>query len=286
VNFADIELARAWADLYRRRGLKPLPSRPDAKRPCCTFRELWEAPLPEDLLDRHPTTNLQVMTGRKQTTASWGLIVIDLDGPDAPGVLSTWGALPRTWVSRSGDNGSHLWLRVSRLGPPLPKGFLWRGEGKHSGIERLGDRSLAMAPPSIHPKTGNRYRWLAGQSPRELPLPAFAPAWLLARPLVATDNQPARRGPSCREVLEHLPHKAELAKSWGLRLASSRPNAGGWLYCHALDREDRHPSAAFNVHTGRYVDFGTGLRLGLVDLGIALGRFRDASEAISHLKGY
>lgn len=286
----DVALAARWAAFYASRGLKPLPSKVDdpegRKRPLCRFAEWWETPLPEGLFERHPTSNIQVMTGRRQTLADWGLLVVDLDGPEAPRVFRGWGRLPRTWVSISGSGGSHLWFAVPRSGPALPKGFLWRGEGKHSGVERLGDRALVTAPPSIHPRTGARYRWASrGESPWGLAIPSPAPAWLLARPLVAQDNRPAPRGPSYRELLDALPHKADLARSWGLRLASARPNAGGWVYCHAIDREDRTPSAALNVETGRYVDFGTGLRLSFVDLGIALGRYSDHRQAIQDLKG-
>ena len=36
------------------------------------------------------------------------------------------------------------------------------------------------------------------------------------------------------------------------------PNSDGWIPCHAFDREDKNPSAAINVQTGRYVDHGHG----------------------------
>jgi hypothetical protein len=48
--------------------------------------------------------------------------------------------------------------------------------------------------------------------------------------------------------------------SWGIRLAGSPANPGGWIACHAYDRADTHPSACFNVgvgeHRGRYKDSG------------------------------
>ena len=209
---ADVALCASMAAFYRSRGYQPLPSRTDAKRPMVRFREWWETAAPADLFDRHPTSNVQIMTGRH-----WRLLVIDLDGPEA---RERWGALgstPRTWVTHSGGGGQHLWFRLPADYPqPLPKCFLWQGDGKHQAIERLCDLSLMMAPPSIHPTTGQRYRFLSpGQSPQRLPLPADCPAWVLrlapscrksqsparCRPLFSDGRQPhhpgATREPTC-----------------------------------------------------------------------------------------
>ena len=66
------------------------------------------------------------------------------------------------------------------------------------------------------------------------------------------------------ELLEKIDVLAEY-EAIGLRVAKgARPNAAGWLSCHALGREDNKPSAVINVGTnpkarGIYKDFGTGL---------------------------
>lgn len=295
----DVAAARRWADLYRLRGYQPLPSRPDAKRPFTGYSQWWESPAPADLWDRFPTTNVQVMTGRH-----WGLLVVDLDGPEA---VAAWERLcprcPRTWVSHSGGGGRHVWFSVPKGGPPLPKAVLWRPDPSQPrakgepAVERLCDRSLVMAPPSVHPTTGRRYRWLAGRSPLDVPLPAPCPASVLRLapvlpPRPATPFAvPAAPGSVSRrfavpaaaaDVLAAVADKAGLARSWGLRIAS-RPNAAGWCQCHAVGREDRNPSASFHAETGRYwePDLGT---VGLFELAARLGAYAtwgDARDALA-----
>lgn len=68
------------------------------------------------------------------------------------------------------------------------------------------------------------------------------------------------------EIVARLDLASEFAKL-GIRLASSKPTSSGWLACHAIDRDDRNPSAAVNVSggpgvRGRYKDLGgSGLSL-------------------------
>ncbi len=183
---AEIRLTQAWADLYRARGYNPLPSRPEAKRPFLRWSEWVDRPVPADLFNKFQTANVQVMCGRR-----WGLMVIDLDGPEA---IEHWRSLcpmkVRTWITHSGGRGRHLWFRVDPDGPPITSGRLWGvwepeardGKGdwkKHVAIERLGDRRLIMAPPSIHPDTGRRYRFMGHDSPKGVGRPAWAPGWVM-----------------------------------------------------------------------------------------------------------
>lgn len=274
---SDVAMATQWAAFYRGRGFQPLPSRTDDKRPMCTFAEWWDTPAPANLFEQYRTTNIQVMTGR-----AWRLLVIDLDGAEARvrwQELAAGRAVP-TWITHSGGDGLHLWYRLpADYGRPLPKVFLWRGEQGHSGIERLCDRSLVMAPPSIHPKTGQRYRFLSrASSPARLPLPADCPAWVLR---LAPPERPGRaRPPRLTQPVGNIP---SLVRSWGVRLAGN-PGRTGWIPCHAIDREDAHPSAAIHAETGYYVDHGSGQRMGLVDLSLRLGIYRDVREAMQQLR--
>lgn len=64
------------------------------------------------------------------------------------------------------------------------------------------------------------------------------------------------------EILRRLDLVAEFQKHGGRIPPGARPNADGWLPVHAIDREDKKPSAALNVgddpnKRGRYVDHGT-----------------------------
>lgn len=210
LDTADVAACRKWTDLYRFRGFNPLPSDPTAKKPLCRYADLWEAAASPELFDRFPTTNTQIMTGRH-----WGLLVIDLDGEEAKTRFAKWGRTPRTWATHSGGGGVHLWFSIPREGKALPKAFLWKGKAGHSAIERLCDRSLVMAPPSIHPKTGERYRFRSkGESPLSLPIPAACPAWILnLKPIgiKLSSSVPIRGGLS--DLIDAIPHKIDLARS-------------------------------------------------------------------------
>jgi hypothetical protein len=67
----------------------------------------------------------------------------------------------------------------------------------------------------------------------------------------------------------------------GLRIAKgARPNAEGWLSCHALGREDNNPSASINIGPnlkvkGIYKDFSNGLAMGLFN---AVGGYGDYAD--------
>jgi Bifunctional DNA primase/polymerase, N-terminal len=295
MNVADVQLARQYADLYKLRGFQPLPSRTDAKRPLVRFADWWEAQAPADLWDKHKTTNIQVMTGRH-----WRLLVIDLDGIEAQerwAVQARKRGVPRTWVSHSGANGRHLWFRLPEGLSHMHKAFLWRGQDQHSAIERLCDRSLITAPPSIHVKTGKRYQFASrSQSPLGLPMPAMCPAWILkARPITTAaplpQLVPIRPRPRPRitnggtyqrdDVLASISVRA-VAASWGVRFVG-RTSPTGWISCHAIGREDKVPSAAIHQQTGQYVDQGTGIKMSLFDLGAALGVYEDWRHTLQDL---
>ena len=291
----DIAMAKHWASLYRLRGMNPLPSRPDAKRPVIRYADLWDKPLSADEFDRLATTNIQVMTGR-----FWRLLVIDLDGSEAKARWAQWGRTPDTWITHSGGGGWHLWFRLPEAYPvPLPKAFLWRGDGEHQAIERLCDQSLVMAPPSIHPKTGERYRFLdTRHSPRKLAMPADCPAWVLRTRPITTQPlilaiparmpiTPARATEATRldrdQILDAVRDKIGVAQSWGVRFAG-RPSPKGWVPCHAIGRDDQHPSAAVHKESGLYVDKGSGLKLSFFDLGVQMGIYRDWRDAATDLE--
>jgi hypothetical protein len=71
-------------------------------------------------------------------------------------------------------------------------------------------------------------------------------------------------------------------RSWGLRTVGA-PRSSGWLPCHAFDREDAKPSAAIHIESGYYVDSGSGLRLRLADLAVALRIYATPQDAITDL---
>jgi hypothetical protein len=285
---------------YRSQGYQPLPSRTDRKAPCCPYGDHWESPIPHHIYSCHRTSNVQVMTG-----VHWNLVVVDLDGPVA---VEAWRAMtlyrecPKTWeVYSDPEGGRHLWFSL----PPgvasvPPSTFVWRlADADHANIEVIGDRRLIMAPPSIHPDTHRRYRFAEGHAPRDMRQPAICPRWILDLPSVdLADNvrKPVElakpyAGPRAdgryefRAVRDVIPDSevVGLVRSWGVRVASSKPNRNGWWQCHSIRRDDSNPSAGVNERTKYYVDMTTRERMSLFDLAVARGVFGSASEACNHL---
>lgn len=294
VSDEDIRNARGKAELYLSRGFSVLPSMPSEKRPMVKYADYWEARAPSSLLDENPTTNLQLILGRFHR-----VLVVDVDKPEAQAEWRRWPQKPRTWVTHSGGDGQHWWFRLPKDYPtPLPYARLWQGDAKHTAIERLCDRSLIVIPPSIHPETGERYRFLYKHDPKTISAPAMCPQWILDKPpLVDPSSRPEwtpetrRKAPvalsgrhhAAEDVLDAIPDKVALAQSWGLRIAGTRPSPTGWMSCRAFDREDERPSAAIHVRDGNYVDRGSNLSLSFFYLGMAMGQFGSYVEAVDAL---
>jgi hypothetical protein len=134
------------------------------------------------------------------------MMVLDLDprhGGDA-----TWAELERHFgdiqvamshASGRGDGGRHLWfarpdgrLNIKRLAQWAKANGVGQQAGKRSwtsGIDILhhGHR-YTILPPSPHPTTGNPYRWLTQDDPRD------APGFLVH--LITKDPEPERIEPS------------------------------------------------------------------------------------------
>lgn len=299
---AEILASREWAKLYRKKGWNPIPSRPDEKRPFIRWSEWTDREFPAGSFEKFATANIQLVTGRR-----WGLIAVDLDGPEAVEHWSrAYPRCPRTWITHSGGDGRHLWFTVPECLSPLASGRLWgvwepdarEGKGdwrKHVAIELIGDRKLLMVPPSIHPVTGQKYRFLAGSSPKDLAWPAPAPGWLLSLPILkAPRPAPAPRPVAGKavpapvagryrrdDVLDAIFDPVALAESWGLRVAGG-PNVAGWCPCHAIDRDDRTPSASIHSVSGIYWEPGE-RAISLFDLAVRLGIYSDWREAVADL---
>ena len=120
--------------------------------------------------EEQPDANLGIVGGR-------GLAVLDVDR-DKGGVDSLCrlaaehsenGTFPATAVAYTGSGGFHVYFRVppdDTVGSPI--GFL-------PGLDVRSKGGQVVAPPSIHPGTGMRYRWI--YHPRDGI--ALMPKWLL-----------------------------------------------------------------------------------------------------------
>jgi hypothetical protein len=269
---------RDAADRYRAFGWNPLPSDPTLGHPPYTYTTLRDRGAPESLWNHFPLDACQLATGSR-----WGLVVVDLDGEMAGDVWRSWTLfrpVPATWTVRTPRGGQHLWFGVPQGGEPIAWRFLWRladpsrkdGWAKHEAIELLGDGRLAMAPPSVRIKEDGevvRYEFEPGHGPDEIERPAPLPEWVLTLPEVSTPRivsalprrmplksprMPVGERLEWRSVFQSISDPASLAADYGLRLAAKEPNPSGWMRCHAIDREDRHPSAGFNPTTGAYAE--------------------------------
>lgn len=313
----DVAFAKEWAWFYRSLGLNPLPSSRHRRMPAIAHRyggpayaQFWLDSFPASGWLESGARNIQVPCGVR-----WGLAVIDLDGPEA---LAAWESMclfrdnPPTWAVRSGSGvGLHLWYVIPEGVDELPKRLLWgiwdESSGKwlrESRVELLGDRTLAVAPPSIHVETGRRYEWLPGRSPADLRRPAVLPSWVLDIP----PCQPPGRtyAPSHRENPFVLPrpfagslpsglryklddvddavrlHRLPIVRGWGLRVTSERINQRGFVSCRAIGREDRHPSASFDPNRGYYSE-KDGPCYPFFVLGQVLGAYPDWRTCVNDL---
>jgi hypothetical protein len=271
-------------------------------------------------MDEWRTTNIQIITGAR-TSGSTKIVVVDLDSKES---VHAWRRIcqhhqyraDHPWIARTGSGGWHIYFRLPPEVEECRSRLLWglwdtwgkAGKGdwcKHKEVRLLGDGSLVVAPPSLHVDTGKPYYWVGNgrRGPAGVPLPETAPDWLLALPAVPTpracEPRPAARpdpvamGPrpagyrfDRRAILDaiHPVDKIAIARGWGLRIAAGSPNGRGFIPCHALDREDSHPSCSFNAEDGFYKDQRDGSTLSFFDLGVALGAFRDWKDCAEWLE--
>ncbi|OJH35567.1 bifunctional DNA primase/polymerase [Cystobacter ferrugineus] len=131
----------------------------DATTDAARIREWWQ---------QWPTANVAIATG-----SASGIDVVDADAK-ADGVTTLFkladerGALPETVTARTSGGGCHVYFRhtglVSKAGSLAP------------GLDTRGNGGYVIAPPSLH-RTGERYTWVPGLAPSEMPL-AEAPEWI------------------------------------------------------------------------------------------------------------
>lgn len=285
-------------------GLSPLPSRHDEKMPDLPkFAHFYDGePIPGEVYERWASCNMQVITGTHHP-GERSVVVVDLDGDEARNawyrIKEHHGYAERSpWLVETGSDGRHLWYSVPDGVTSVPSGMIWSiwdtfgedGKGSwlpHSEIRILGDRALAMAPPSFHPKTGRRYKFASGCSPNDIAWPEEAPGWLLALPRLTSPSfgEPARAAPlkpkeklsgthyMRSEVLSSITDKVGLMKEWGLKFERETPNSAGWASCFVPWREDpksSRPSGTVHCLDGTFQDRKDNRSMSLFDLAVIL----------------
>lgn len=163
------------------------------------------------------------------------LMVLDID-PQNGGSLealeaAAGTALPPTLTVHSGrgTGGQHRYYL--HPGGPLTSTRL------PAGIDVKTERGYCVMPPSLHPATGQPYRW-------EKHTPANLPATV-----VAMLRPPAPRAPARSHAGDALPKRALYLARYVERLPEGQRNAGlFWAACRAV--EDRHPGESFDLLEG------------------------------------
>jgi hypothetical protein len=131
------------------------------------------------MLRRVPGGLLAIRTGRVS-----GLCVVDID-PRNGGQLDHALMTPTATVA-TGGGGWHLYYRHPG-GPTVP------ALPGRAGVDIKSDGGYVAAPPSIHPGTRRRYRWVGGRAVAEMP-PALRAALLPPPPPAALHGPVRPRG--------------------------------------------------------------------------------------------
>lgn len=178
---AALALAAEWPVFLLGRTKRPVANCPDCPKAtadpghdretcgCLTCHGFFAATRDPDRLAAMvaavPRGLLAVRTG----TAS-GLAVVDIDPRNGGRVLPD--LMPPTRCVRTGSGGWHLYYEH-------PGGALAGKLHGHPGIDLKADGGYVVAPPSIHPDTGQPYRWVADR-----PVAAMPPELLeICRPI-------------------------------------------------------------------------------------------------------
>lgn len=304
---ACIEEARR----LRRVGLSPIPIvRRIGHCPASYAEDRRAVGMPaakfESIVREYGAHGIQCFTG-----ADFGNAIVDVDGVHGRAKWESWArklGCPQTPTTITPRGGLQFWFRVPPDCDRVPTVHLWKGEGDHQGVEILGDGQQGRCWPCYKEIEGRRvhYAWESGKSPFEIPR-ATIPSWALDLALALRESGgcegtplkdgvraisgemtrtikfSARNGHTWRDVRDGIFDKAGLASSWGLRLSGRSPNSKGWVSCHSIFREDRHPSAGFCPLTGAYWEPGFGI-INFFALAIQLGAYADFNAAVDDLE--
>jgi hypothetical protein len=163
---------------YAKLGLSVFPLPPKAKIPQIKGWNVAGTTDPAQLelwWRQQPNANVAIQTGPKSKC-----FVLDVDpqygGTDTlDGLLTRNGPLPRTWQQMTG--GAYGGFQIFFRYPNFRIGNKQQWD-KYPGLDVRGDGGYVVAPPSIHPDTGNAYSWDGLKEIEDEPL-ADAPIWLL-----------------------------------------------------------------------------------------------------------
>ncbi|MGA2927192.1 MAG: bifunctional DNA primase/polymerase [Solirubrobacteraceae bacterium] len=196
-------------------------------------------PVPEDWLHWQATADSVQAWWRARPDSNVGircgagLIVVDVD-PQHDGdraladLEQAHGPLAPTLTVRTGGGGQHAYYR----GPRDLRTFL-----PAPGVEIRAAGAMIVAPPSVHPHTGQRYEWTGGRFDSRLIVPL--PAWIAA---LAVERH-EERSPTVLRAAADDPLRAIPASEYVPALTGREVDRHGYVQCpfHNGGRE-RTPS--------------------------------------------
>jgi hypothetical protein len=230
--------------------------------PCLTCHGFYAATTDPDrirAMDRRiPRGLVAIRTGSPS-----GTVVIDVDAPDGlktMAKLDEGGILPGTVTATTGSGGLHLVYR--HPGVRVPSGVGKAGRQ----IDVKADGGYIVVAPSLHPRTGQPYRWLSDQF--ALPLADLHPALLerlQEKPLQSYRTARRPRSGHARGRLGGLVQTL-------LKAAPGERNA--LLYWAACRAGQMVAQGAIDETTAYEVLWAAGLEIGLTEseIGVTLGR--------------
>src|SRR5437879_3460240 len=164
---------------YLRRGWSCFPLVPRTKRPLIKIESFLsgERRLTEDevrtIWTANPEAGVAIVMG-----APSGLDCLDVDPRNGGDLEQTARDCPTGLAAQTGGGGLHLFVRH-------PGGHVPKGKTSRPGVDRQSDGSYVVAAPSIHPGTGEPYRWLNEGEPGVLP------EWAREKPAAASPSEKA-----------------------------------------------------------------------------------------------
>lgn len=144
---ANLKTKNDYIDFFRIEGFNVIPCQPRKKEPAVAWKKYQTEKYIEDIPE---TNNIAVMCGQ----ISGGLVVIDLDAPELIKEIDFEGIKKSTLVVQSGSGGYHIYCKP--LNEKIHTMRLQNEKGQHVDIQ--SDGTYVLAPPSIHPESGEEYK--------------------------------------------------------------------------------------------------------------------------------
>ena len=174
---------------------------------------------------------------------SGNLVVLDFDAPDAYDAFHTrFPSLENTFMVATGGGGWHVYLRVGDL--PLSR----RGQG----VELCAEGRQVVAPPSVHPTTGQGYRVHLPRDIRRVPDLSEVAEWLENTRTSMSVHQPF----AGREPVTHWTTSPTLVAA----IADTLRARGYWRKSDWLNGPCIYPQR--HAHADHKTSFGFNIRSG------------------------